>query len=833
MVDLPVVLLIIAVLLVLVSMIQPLAARLNVPNTVLLAAVGVVIGIGSGFLLRTELTDAFNDAAVVLLNFPINSQAFLYVFLPILLFQASLTIDVRRMAEDAAPILLLAVVAVLVTTVVVGAALWPLAGVSLVACLLLGSIVATTDPAAVVAIFRDLGAPSRLTRLVEGESLLNDAAAIAVFSVLLDFLVVGHEVDATYGAWIFVRSFGGGIAMGFLGARLMIRIMPMLRDLRLAEVTMTLALPYLVYVLSERYLDVSGVVAVVTAGLVVSAVGRSRISPETWEFLDGVWQQIAFWASSLVFILASMLVPKLLVDISFTDMILLAALIVAALAARALVLFGMLPLLIATGLGQRISLTFKLVILWGGLRGAVTLALALAVTENQMIDPEIQRFVAVMATGFVLFTLLVNGMTLRPMIRLLKLDRLSPIDQVLRRQVLALSLGHVRDAIQDAAKRYRIQPGLAYEIAEPYGQRMADASSEDDHDPDIADRDRITIGLVALADRERNLVLDHYRQRTISTRIVQVLLANVERMVDRARTGGRVEYNRAARRRLRFSRRFRIAHFLQRHFGIERPLVDQLADRFEILLVTRMVIEELQGFAQRKMKPILGPRVAGLVEEILSQRVEATDAALDALRLQYPEYAGALERQFLRRYALRLEDSEHRALFEEALIGQELYSDLQKELQARRIEAARRPRLDLGLHTKDLVKQFPMLSNLTVDQIDSVCRLLHPRFAVPGDRLIRRGDRGGAVFFISSGAVEVSVNGQKIRLGRGDIFGEMALLSGQRRRQADVVALGYCQLLILNETDFRRFLAANPAIGEQISQIAQARQQMNMEAEAE
>src|SRR5690606_16150546 len=110
-----------------------------------------------------------------------TAETILSIFLPVLLFQAGLTIDVRRMMDDAVPILVLAVVAVLVCSAFVGLALDAVSDVGLVACLMLGAIVATTDPVAVIGIFRDLGAPRRLSLLVEGESLFNDAAAIALF----------------------------------------------------------------------------------------------------------------------------------------------------------------------------------------------------------------------------------------------------------------------------------------------------------------------------------------------------------------------------------------------------------------------------------------------------------------------------------------------------------------------------------------------------------------------------------------------------------------------------------------------------------------------------
>ncbi|MDT8330899.1 cation:proton antiporter, partial [Roseomonas gilardii] len=181
-IDLPHILLAIAALLVVVSAVQPLAKRLMLSDTVLLAVVGTVLGGGAAYLMEQRVNKAIDDVAGTLINFPVNAEVFLFIFLPLLVFHGALSIDVRRLARDAAPVLVLAVVAVLVTTAAIGFALAPIAGVPLASCLLLGAIVATTDPSAVVGVFRDIGADSRLTRLVEGESLLNDAAAISIFT---------------------------------------------------------------------------------------------------------------------------------------------------------------------------------------------------------------------------------------------------------------------------------------------------------------------------------------------------------------------------------------------------------------------------------------------------------------------------------------------------------------------------------------------------------------------------------------------------------------------------------------------------------------------------
>ena len=250
-------------LLITISLLQPLARRLGLAPSVLLAMVGTLIGIGAIFLLNTKYTDAFNTIALVFVDPPLDAEKILYVFLPILLFQTSLTLDVRRIFEDIGPILLMAVVAVFAATFFIGLALYPLGNVSLVACLLLGAIVATTDPVAVVAIFRDIGAPARLGRIVEGESLLNDAAAIVIFILLLGILTGSHELDVTKALMAFLRSFIGGAIVGAVVARLFVMLLPVMRDLPLAQVTLSLALPYVIYVVSDQFADVSAVVAVV------------------------------------------------------------------------------------------------------------------------------------------------------------------------------------------------------------------------------------------------------------------------------------------------------------------------------------------------------------------------------------------------------------------------------------------------------------------------------------------------------------------------------------------------------------------------------------------
>jgi CPA1 family monovalent cation:H+ antiporter len=819
--------LVIAGFLVLASVIQPAAERLHLPYTVLLAIVGVAIGGISSFLLYTPLTSAFDDIVAPVVNLPFNASIFLVVFLPLLLFHAALTIDVREIAPDWAPILTLAIVAVFAAAAAIGFSLFFAADVPLTAALLLGAIVATTDPAAVVTIFRELGAPARLTRLLEGESLLNDAAAIVLFSVLVGMLADGAQPDFGAGAERFFEAFLGGVLLGVAGGRLFGAILPFLGGSRLAEVTLSVALPYIVYLLGEL-LEVSGVVAVVSAGLTAGAIGRVRLAPDNWRYLERVWEQTGFWAGSLIFVSASTLVPRLLTGIHLEDFWFLLIAIAAALASRAAVLFGLLPLLSALHLSQKVSSAYKLAITWGGLRGAVTLALALAVTENNRIGPEVKNEIAILATGFVLFTLLVNGLTLRPVIRLLKLDRLSPLNQTLRNKVLALSLADVRDAVRETASEYEIPPEVARTATGPLDRRIDELASQPDLEQAISDRDRIRIGLVALANRERRIILDHHAQRTVSSAAIERLLRNTNLILDAARAEGRVGYNRAARALLEFDRDFRIANLLHRALNIARPLQRQISIRFEALLIRRLALEELARFVGSRLASLLGERVAELLGEVIAARSEATTRALDALRLQYPEYAEALEQRFLRQSGFRLLLSRYHDLYDEGLIGKEVFEDLERQHEAARSLMAELPPLDLGLRAEDLIAEFEMFSGLGAAELKELARLFRPRLLVPDEVVIRKGERGNAMFLISSGAVEVVLPHERVRLGSGDFFGEMALLS-RRRRQADVVALGYCRVLGLSAADFRRFLRAYPRAKAEIDRVAEERTRANQE----
>jgi len=813
----------IAALFVVIGVAEPLAARLRLPYSVILASLGILIGASAIFFQRTELTDALDPVSEAILGIPIRSNVFLYVFLPTLLFQATLGMNLRRMLDDWVPILVLAVVAVVVATLSVGYALAWASTLPLAACLLIGAIVSTTDPSAVVSIFRSLSAPRRLARIIEGESLLNDAAAIALFGLFMGFVMLGVP-DPSLGDALarFPLLIGGGAAVGWLAARIAVWVMALFGRHELAMISISVALPYLAYIGAEQSIGASGVIAVVAAGLTLNLTGPGRLPPQSWANLREVWGLLAHWAGALIFILAALLIPRLLEQVRLEDFALIGVVIAAAIAARVVILFALLPLMTALKMSPAIERPYRVAILWGGLRGAVTLALALAVTESFRVPEDIQRVVGILATGFTLFTLMVQGTTLRTVIGWLGLDRLSRIDQALSRQVVAVALQTVREDVARTTENYELNHDIVRSEAKRFGDRLDLAVKQAEESADIVDRDRVTLGLIALAGHERDTILMRVRERTISARMTEQVLSDADRLIEGARTQGRSGYQGAARRSVAYGRTFQAAVWLQRRLGLSAPLARMTADRFETLLSQRLILRDLGTFIDGRIRRIHGRRVGELLHELLTRRIETIETALEGLRLQYPGYAEKLQRRFIRRTALRLEEREYTAMREDGLIGAEVYTALMQDLAGRRAAVEARPKLDMALQRTELVRQFPLFTDLGDAALKRLGRALETRYVNPGDVIIRKDTQAKSVFFISSGAVELESAGQTWRFGRGEMFGQLAILLNKTRR-AEVRAIAPCTLLVLDETRFRRLLSRSKALQKAVRTSAEAR----------
>jgi CPA1 family monovalent cation:H+ antiporter len=819
-------------LLALTSLLPALAQRLKLPYSVLLALAGSALGLlvaargeMPGWLMTTDFLTALS-------SFHISSEAFLVIFLPTLLFETALAIDVRRMLNDVAPILVMAVIAVVVCMLVVGFTLASLTSYGLIACLLLGAIIATTDPAAVVGIFREIGAPQRLTMLVEGESLLNDAAAIALFSMLAGMLLAGQEAAWGHVTVDFLVKFVGGAAVGAAMGIFVCYLFPLLKGFTTAEITLTVALAYLSFFVGEHYFHVSGVVACVAAGLVVGSLGRTRMSPKTHEQMEGAWGQLGFWANSLIFLLAAMLVPAIMQHTSWMEVGLIAALYLAALVARIIVVGGLLPLLTAIGIAEQVDNRMKIVVVWGGLRGAISLALALAVVENPAASGPVRDFIATSVTGYVLLTLFLNGTTLRLLIHWLRLDRLSVLDRGLRDRALSLAIEEIDQEVRAIGRREGLAAAAIDMITTRYAMQLNHFRRMRAGHGDLMLDELLSIGLAMLSAQEEARYFKNFKDGIMPRRIAATLLNDAGRLREAARFRGRNGYADAASQSLRHDWRMNLGIWLNHRLGIEWLLADALAERCETLLNRRLVIGELLGFCRDRLTALLGEETAIEIRGLILERTRAIDEALTALRLQYPDFARELQSRYLGRIARQMETDRYDEWKERAIVGGEVAEALARDRDERWADLDKQGRLDVALSATELVERVPLFNKLDPDKRASIARLLKTRMTLPGDPIVRRGQRGDAMYFIASGAAVVLIPGKPVELGSGEFFGELALLTGQPRN-ADVVSLGYCRLLELNSRDFLQLLAGDADLKRAIEAVAAERMQHRSETRGE
>jgi monovalent cation:H+ antiporter, CPA1 family len=332
----------------------------------------------------------------------------LFVLLPGLLFEAALNLSWRELRANLVAVVALATLGVVLTTAVVAVVGHAALGLALPVAILLGTMISPTDPVAVVAVFRRLGVPARLVNLVESESLLNDGTGVVLFTVAL---AATQATPAGMGglAWDFARLTAGGIGLG-LGIGLVLSFVTSRIDDFPVEITLTGIGAYGSYLLAES-LHLSGILAVVAAGLVLGNLGRPRaMSARTQEAVTLFWDYIAFLLNSVVFLLVGLDVPWSEVR-SLLPGIVVAALI--ALLARAVAVYAVLGLL--HPLPWRVSFRWQHLIVWSGLRGAIAVALALSLTETNSQFSSVRALVY----GVVLLSILVQGSTIGPLARLL------------------------------------------------------------------------------------------------------------------------------------------------------------------------------------------------------------------------------------------------------------------------------------------------------------------------------------------------------------------------------------------------------------------------------
>jgi CPA1 family monovalent cation:H+ antiporter len=496
-------------LLLVVSLVAIAVRRIRLPYTVALVLVGLFI--------------TFQQQPVIGVVTP---ELILGLFVPPLIFEAAFHLEFRQLRDNLIPILVLAVPGVLLSTLIVGGIIATGIGLSLSVAAVFGALISATDPVAVVAFFRALGVPRRLAVAVEGESLFNDGTAIVVYSIALGAALAG-SFDVVEGIFMFVRvALGGlgiGMALGWIVSRLIAQI-----DDYFIEITLTTVLAYGAYLTAEQ-VHVSGVLAVVAAGIVSGNMTPQGMSPTTKIVLFNFWEYLAFLANSLVFLLIGIEVnvPQLIDHI-----VPIIVAVGAVLASRAIVVYGLLWLTRLASDKVHMPLSWRHVLFWGGLRGAIGLALALSLPAELA-----QRdLLEVMAFGVVLFTLMGQGTTIQFLLKRLGLAE-RPEHIVAREKRLGrlyaaqAGLHRLADLRHDGLLAGDVWAGLRdeyYRTSEQLTEEMIQLFAEH---PDL-EREVLLRARQEALRSERGALSDALRQGLISEDVYRELASDVDRRLE-------------------------------------------------------------------------------------------------------------------------------------------------------------------------------------------------------------------------------------------------------------------------------------------------------------
>lgn len=455
-----------------------LSQKMKVPYTVLLVVVG-------SLLVPLSRVEIFS----FITSFQLNPELLFFVFLPVLIFESAYNMNIRKMAENVWSISLLSVVSLVISTLFIAFGMvcaLKLVGLDIpfTVTLLFGALISATDPVAVLALFKEYGAPRRLALIFEGESLFNDGTSLAVFFIILEVLMHGFGgiVSVVEGLFMFTTMIVGGVGMGLLIGALFAKLIERVKDNEHIEITLTMLVAHFTFILTEiisehlvifgQEIRFSSIIATVIASMLIGNYGRHKISPRVEEYMEKFWGYFAFVANSLVFILMGLLFANLHIDFSLFVLPLLFVVLVVAVG-RALSVYPVVGFLNWTRREEFIPRSWQHLMAWGSLRGALAVTMVLLIPDNATVpgwnyEFTVKEFVTAMTIGCIYFTLLVKATTIGLFMKRLKLNVLTPYECIEYHESKALIYAKALMKLLDFQKKGYISDDVYRKMKEKY-----------------------------------------------------------------------------------------------------------------------------------------------------------------------------------------------------------------------------------------------------------------------------------------------------------------------------------------------------------------------------
>ncbi len=804
------------ILLLLASATLALAKRMHLPFTILL----VIVGLGI-----TALSPVLPVSLARMLAFHISPDIILYVFLPSLIFESALHLDARQLRENLLPVLTLAVPGLLISTVVIAGLVAALTDVPFIAALVLGAILSATDPVAVIALFRQLGAPQRLTVLVEGESLFNDATAIVAAKILLAIAIAGFASWETVanGVLEFVFVFIGGVLVGWLMALAAGFILGAVYENQAIEISILTVLAYLSFIVGEEIFHVSGVMATVAAGLTIGGWGRSKLSPGISDYIEHFWAYISFVANALIFLLVGLTIDLEALAL-FADVLLIA--IFAMLISRALVIYSLVPALGRLPGAEAVSRSYQTVMYWGGLRGAVAIAVVLSLG-----DFEWTRAFTAVVMGAVLFTLIVQGLTMEPLMRWLGLDIPSAGDRFARDEAMVESSLRAVDRIPELGAgglfSARIARDLEIQHREEITQLRAAIAELRVHELDETEELRV-LHLRCLAN-EKAAYYEQFARHHITEDAYRAAAHAVSAMIDELRHYGHLPSDTSISETIEKTSLFqRLATHLPK--ALARHMSTRAVTRaYQIAWAEFQACRRVEEFLIEagEAQTLSGQAVNKLREHYTVRRNDARKR-LDDWAEQFPEFVAAMQMRLAERLILRVERDAIEAHVDTGALPHGLGEELLEQFDLRIRNLGRVTVAALDVDPSELLKKVPFFADAPTADVAQIVARLKPVTVAPGDDVIRQGETGATMYFIARGVMRVlrrddgGEDHELATLFAGDFFGEIAILEDEPRT-ATCRAATACALYELSRSEVQEAVALCPGIGEGLRRAAEQR----------
>ena len=780
-----------------------------VPYTVFL----VILGMFLGSLARQDIGLNF------LLDFQLTPDLVLYLFLPVLIFESAINLDARSLMKDIAPILVLAIPALVISTAIIGLGLWFIKDFNIIYALIFGALISATDPVAVISLFKELGAPHRLTVLVEGESLLNDATAIVLFNILLGISIWGQfgVFDFYVAVAEFLKVFFGGLGVGIIIGIVTSELLNRIHANISGYLIMSIVVAYSSFAISEHIMHLSGVMAVVSSAITLGLLGANRIPQREKETVDETWDILALVCISLLFFLVGLSVD---VSLLFSHLDTIFVAIVLVLVARAAGIYTLVPSAVSIFKLPNISMREKHIMWWGGLKGGLAIAIVLSIPTTM---PGRETLIYV-TLGVVIFSLLVNASTVRPLMRKLGFDKFTDQEEIELQHGLKQSFSQAENILK-IFKKANIIPRSTKKIIQEKTKKIFEVS-ESTSDT-YTKTHYVKVTALRMEMKELKYLYDigflqyytYMNMKILLQRESDNLELNEKKNAEKNATIKQSPFIRLEKSIIKQLREHDFASsFLSRYqyLRFSQTLQRNIAG----LLIRKKVMEKIDS-----LDYVEGVFKKNIINQY-KQRHDRRKKRLEDISANFPEFYERYETRLFEKVSLNAADFFIREAYNNSEFGTKIFVNIKKRIDDAINELPKITDSIPVLQPREMIAMVPLLQGLSDKLIDQLSNRAKELTFLQGDLVIEQGEKGDSLYIINHGELTIykteHIDKPIAELKSGDFFGEMALL-GEQVRTANVKVNKPTSLLRLTRKDVLLMAENEPELKNRLERAIEER----------